>query len=95
LLLHTDPTSQPRYYGHAVNNFNLYRRASRSGFLELLWQEGSIPQELVIKAVGNAVGAVIALMGNADGRTVNLLGSYEGTYERDPRLPYQRISLSG
>ena len=94
--LHTHPTSQPCYYGHAVNNFNLYRGASRSGFSELLQQEGSIPQDLVIKAVGDAVEAAVRpLMGNANERAVNLLGLYEGTYERDPCLPYQRIRLSG
>lgn len=96
LRLHTDPTPQPPYYGHAVNNFNLYRQASRSGFLELLRQEGKIPQELASKAVGDAIEAAVrALMGNANGRTVHLLGEYEGTYVRDPFLPYQRISLSG
>jgi hypothetical protein len=49
------------------------------------------------RLLGNAVKAAVeALIRNANGRTVNLLGEYEGTrtYERDPCLPYQQISLS-
>ena len=46
--------------------------------------------------MGDAVEAAVEeLMGNANERTVNLLGEYAHTYVLDPRLPYQRISLSG